>query len=59
MEPIAIAVREDSEWTVVHRCTSCGVVRTNRIAGDDSERALLGLALRPLARPAFPIDAAR
>lgn len=60
LEPIAIAVRsageEAGEWVLVHRCKSCGQLKTNRIAGDDSERALLALALRPLARPAFPID---
>jgi len=60
LEPIAIAVRsagaEAGEWVLVHRCRSCGELKANRIAGDDSERALLALALRPLARPAFPID---
>lgn len=60
MEPIAIAVRSDGEdageWVLVHRCNRCGALKSNRIAGDDSERALLALALRPLARPAFPID---
>lgn len=60
MEPIAVAVRsagEDAgEWVLVHRCSRCATLRVNRIAGDDSERALLALALRPLARPAFPID---
>src|SRR5262245_29602543 len=35
MEPIAISAQKDGEWSVVHRCTNCGVVRTNRIAGDD------------------------
>jgi RNHCP domain len=56
MEPIALWVRPDGEWAVVHRCTRCRFVRTNRIAGDDSELALLSLAMRPLARPAFPLD---
>ena len=60
MEPIAVAVRDagatGGEWVLVHRCTRCAALRVNRIAGDDSERALLALALRPLARPAFPID---
>ena len=56
MRPIAIEVRNDGEWAIVHRCEGCGVLRTNRIAGDDAERALLGLALRPMARPAFPLD---
>jgi hypothetical protein len=36
-----------------------GVLKTNRIASDDSERALLALALRPLAQPAFPLDDVR
>jgi hypothetical protein len=63
MAPIGIEVKtggrtdaDGGEWAIIHRCTACGVIRTNRIAGDDSERALLGLALRPLARPAFPLD---
>lgn len=64
MEPIGIEVRGDpndrgGEWALIHRCTGCGKLVTNRIAGDDAERALLGLALRPLARPAFPLDDAR
>jgi hypothetical protein len=56
MEPIAIEVRETGEWAIVHRCTGCSMLRTNRIAGEDDERALLALALRPIARPAFPLD---
>lgn len=59
MEPIAIEAKEGGEWAIVHRCKSCALVRTNRIAGDDSESALLKLALRPLARPAFPLDDVR
>ncbi len=57
MEPISVAVRShEGEWTLVHRCTACGQLRTNRIGGDDSETALLQLVLRPLANPAFPLD---
>lgn len=59
MEPMAVAVRADGEWMLVHRCTACGFVRTNRIAGDDSELLLVSLALRPLARPPFPLDRIR
>ena len=74
MEPIGIEVRgADSggrggggrlgggggEWAIIHRCRTCGVLRTNRIAGDDDERSLLALALRPIANPAFPIDSFR
>lgn len=56
MEPIAIEVRQDGEWALVHRCTGCGTLKTNRIGGDDHERSLLALALRPVANPAFPLD---
>lgn len=56
MEPIAIASRSGGEWAIVHRCTGCGHLRTNRVAGDDDELALLALALRPISDPAFPID---
>ena len=56
MRPIGLESREDGEWAVIHRCIGCGVLRTNRVAGDDHELALLALALRPLARPPFPIE---
>jgi hypothetical protein len=70
MAPIALEVRGDDhnssrtglgtgEWAIIHRCTACHTLKTNRIAGDDSERALLALALRPLANPAFPLDGFR
>lgn len=56
MEPIAVWARPNGEWSIVHRCRGCGAVRVNRIAGDDSEIALLSLAVRPLAQPPFPLD---
>lgn len=56
MEPIAVCVRRDDEWALVHRCSKCGAVRVNRIAGDDSALLLMSLATRPLARPPFPLD---
>ena len=56
MEPIAVWVRHDGEWAIVHRCQRCRSVRTNRIAGDDNEVVLMSLAVRPLARPPFPLD---
>jgi hypothetical protein len=59
MEPIGIEVRHDGEWAIIHRCRACHALRTNRIAGDDHELALLALALRPIANPAFPIDSIR
>ena len=56
MDPVAISVRQDKEWTIIHRCKRCGILRENRTAGDDSELALLSLAVRPVARPPFPLD---
>lgn len=56
MEPIAISVRGDGEWVLVHRCVRCDAVRLNRSAGDDNPLALLRLAVRPLALPPFPIE---
>jgi len=56
MEPIAIAARKSGEWVIIHRCTECGALRENRIAGDDNEMALLSLAVRPVALPPFPLD---
>lgn len=55
MEPIAIAVREE-EWVVIHRCAGCGVLKLNRIAGDDNAALLISIAARPLANPPFPLD---
>ena len=56
MEPIAVCARLKGEWSIIHRCTGCGTLRMNRIAGDDSEVLLLSLALRPIALPAFPLE---
>jgi DNA-directed RNA polymerase subunit RPC12/RpoP len=56
MEPIAITVRKDGEWVLIHRCNGCGVLHSNRVAGDDSELLLVRLAVRPLALPPFPLD---
>jgi hypothetical protein len=56
MEPIAISVRRNKEWVIIHRCNDCGALKENRIAGDDNELALLSLAERPVAQPPFPLD---
>ena len=57
MEPIAVTVRVDGEWALVHRCAGCAAVNVNRIAGDDNPLALMRLAVQPLAHPPFPLDA--
>ncbi|MFT3785139.1 MAG: RNHCP domain-containing protein [Tepidisphaeraceae bacterium] len=56
MEPIAVWVRRDGEWAVVHRCGSCGCLKSNRIAADDEPWALMSLAAHAIARPPFPLD---
>jgi len=56
MEPLALATRDGGEWSLIHRCTRCGVVRANRTGGDDSPLQLVSLALRPLTRAPFPLE---
>ena len=50
MKPIAVWVKPDGEWSVLHRCERCGTIRANRIAADDNEEALLKLALLPVTK---------
>jgi hypothetical protein len=56
MEPIAITVRGDGEWVLVHRCGGCDELHLNRTAADDNPLILLRVAVRPLAQPPFPIE---
>ncbi len=55
MEPIAVTVRGEGRWMLIHRCTRCGRLRMNRTAGDDSVLLLLQLAALPLATPPLPV----
>ena len=56
MEPIAITVRKDGEWVLIHRCLGCGTLSSNRTAGDDNALLLVRIAVKPLAQPPFPLD---
>ena len=56
MEPIAVWVREGREWALIHRCLKCGVLKSNRIAGDDNETALLALSAKALSKLPFPLE---
>ena len=56
MEPIAISVRGDGEWLLIHRCRSCGDLNLNRSAGDDNPLLLVRLAVRPLVEAPFPLE---
>jgi len=57
MRPIAVWVKPDGEWSLLHRCERCGIIRANRIAADDHERVLLHLALKPVTKLPFPLGA--
>ncbi|MFJ9557055.1 RNHCP domain-containing protein [Nocardiopsis sp. NPDC101807] len=49
MVALSLASRPDGEWMLIHRCLRCGELGSNRVAGDDNPRALVRLAVRPLA----------
>jgi hypothetical protein len=51
MEPIAVTVRGEGRWMLIHRCTRCGRLRMNRSAADDNMLLLMQLAALPLANP--------
>lgn len=50
-----MTVRGNGRWVLIHRCTDCGRLRLNRIAGDDNQFLLLRLAALPLSMPPFPV----
>lgn len=54
MKAIGLWVQPKGEWSLIHRCENCGIIRVNRIAGDDNEKALLELALTPMRTIPFP-----
>ena len=43
MHPVAIWIKDDGEWALLHRCMACGVIKANRVAGDDDEGVLMEL----------------
>jgi hypothetical protein len=45
MVPIGKTYKKDGEEMVVHKCEICGVVRKNRVAGDDSFEEVAKLAV--------------
>lgn len=57
MEPIAVTVRGEGRWVLIHRCTNCGRLRLNKTAGDDNALALMQLAALPLSMPFIPFAA--
>lgn len=54
MEPIGVWVRKNGEWALLHRCTVCEKISSNRIAADDNPMKLMALALRPFGTETIP-----
>ena len=56
MDPVAVWVRKNGEWALIHRCRLCGMLSSNRIAADDNPVKLISIAMKPIACPPFPLD---
>ena len=56
MEPIAVWVKKNGEWAIIHRCKTCGALNQNRSAADDNPVKLMSVALKPLCDPPFPLE---
>lgn len=56
MEPIAVWVRKNGEWAIIHRCKICGTLSSNRVAADDDPTKLMSIAMKPIAFPPFPLE---
>jgi len=56
MDPVAVWVKKNGEWAIIHRCRQCGKMSANRIAADDNPMKLMAIALKPLTAPPFPIE---
>lgn len=56
MEPVAVWVKKNGEWSIIHRCRRCGKLSANRSAADDNPLKLMSLAMKPIANPPFPTE---
>ena len=56
MDPVAVWVKKNGEWAIIHRCRQCRKMSANRIAADDNPMKLMAIALKPLTAPPFPIE---
>jgi len=54
MEPIAVTIRGERRWMLIHRCTRCGRLRMNRTAADDNVLLLSRTSARPPRLPKAP-----
>ena len=56
MEPVAVWVRKNGEWAIIHSCRRCGKLSSNRVAADDNPMKLMSIAMKPLCEPPFPLE---
>ena len=56
MEPVAVWVRKNGEWAIIHRCSRCGKLSSNRVAADDNPMKLMSIAMKQLCLPPFPLE---
>ena len=56
MDAIAVWVRKNGDWAVIHRCRRCGALSSNGIAADDNPMKLMSMAMKPVALPPFPLE---
>ena len=56
MEPVAVWVRKNGEWAIIHRCKRCGTMHSNRIGADDNPVKLISIAMKPIGNPPFPVE---
>ena len=56
MESIAVWVRKNGEWAIIHRCRICRALSSNRIAADDNPMKLMSLAMKPVSTLPFPLE---
>lgn len=66
MEPIGLTQKKtktdrygkkiSGEVMIVHKCKKCGYISTNRIAGDDDERAILEVFEQSLSAQTPPVN---
>ena len=56
MDPVAVWVRKNGEWAIIHRCRRCGALSSNRVVAYDNPMKLMSIAMRPLCQPPFPLE---
>lgn len=55
MESVAVWVRKNGEWAIIHRYKRCEAFSSNRIAADDNPMKLMSIAMKPISQPHFQL----